>query len=404
MAAPCVRFVIGLPNPGRAVTAASIITAKRHASQDAPQRPPVGGTGAKLDTLKRGTGGRSSFNGVVATVFGGSGFLGGFIANRLGKIGTQLILPYRGELYSIERLKICGDLGQVLFHFFDLRDEISLAKAMKYSNVVINLIGKEIQTRNFPFDEVHVKGAQRIARIARESGVQKLIHFSALNVAENPKSVIKPGGSKFLASKWLGEQVVREEFPDAIIFRPSDMYEHTDRFLTYYASPFRRNWNWIPLWKRGKGVYKQPVFVSDVAQGVVNAIFEENNAGATYQAVGPRRYELGELVDYMFRIMRREPKDGYLRYDMRFDPFFLARVQINETYSKYPLLSWERLEREHTSDEVVYEFPTLEDLSVPLTLVEDRFPYELKYWRDQAYYDPDIAQFERVKPPPVVMD
>lgn len=297
---------------------------------------------------------------------------------------------------------MCGDLGQVLFQFFNLKDEISLAKAMKYSNVVINLIGKENETRNFSLDDVHVKGARTIARIARESGVSKLIHFSSLNVAENPKPVIKPGGSKFLATKWLGEQVVREEFPDAIIFRPSDMYEHTDHYLTYYTNRWRRTVNLIPLWKRGRGIYKQPVFVSDVAKGVVNAIFEEDNAGATYQAVGPRRYELGELVDYMFRIMRREPKDGYIRYDMRFDPFFLARVHICEMLWKYPLLSWERLEREHTSDEVLFEHPTLEDLSVPLTYVEDRFPYELKYWRNEAYYDPNIAQFEKVAPPPVV--
>lgn len=45
-----------------------------------------------LSQLKRGTGGRSSFNGVVATVFGATGLLGGNLINKLGKIGTQVIL------------------------------------------------------------------------------------------------------------------------------------------------------------------------------------------------------------------------------------------------------------------------------------------------------------------------
>lgn len=43
-----------------------------------------------LSQLKRGTGGRSSFNGVVATVFGATGLLGNSLVNKLGKIGTQV--------------------------------------------------------------------------------------------------------------------------------------------------------------------------------------------------------------------------------------------------------------------------------------------------------------------------
>uniref|UniRef100_A0A0A9Y6A5 NADH dehydrogenase [ubiquinone] 1 alpha subcomplex subunit 9, mitochondrial n=1 Tax=Lygus hesperus TaxID=30085 RepID=A0A0A9Y6A5_LYGHE len=78
--------------------------------------------------MKRGTGGRSSFSGIVATVFGASGFLGRYVVNRLGKIGTQLILPYRGDFDEMRRLKLSGDLGQVLFLPYNLKDEDSFAK------------------------------------------------------------------------------------------------------------------------------------------------------------------------------------------------------------------------------------------------------------------------------------
>lgn len=61
------------------------------------------------------------------------------------------------------------------------------SQAMQYSNVVINMIGKDTETSVFSFKDVHVDGARMIARLARESGVEKLIHFSALNAVENPK-------------------------------------------------------------------------------------------------------------------------------------------------------------------------------------------------------------------------
>lgn len=69
----------------------------------------------KVATLKRGTGGRSSFNGTVATVFGASGFLGRALVNRLGKMGTQVVVPYRGDPSQVQPLKLAGDLGQILF-------------------------------------------------------------------------------------------------------------------------------------------------------------------------------------------------------------------------------------------------------------------------------------------------
>jgi len=100
--------------------------------------------------------------------------------------------------------------------------------------------------------------------------------------------------------------------------------------------------------------------------------------------------------------MRRGPEIGYYRYDMRLDPLFLYRVWITERLLKYSPLSFERIERENTTDIMNFDIKTLVDLDVKLTEVEDRFPFELKYWRYHAYYDPDMMQFEKVPPPPSV--
>lgn len=72
---------------GRAAAASALRAtdgARRECSGTVP-KPPVGGSGAKLPSLRKGTGGRSSFNGVVCTVFGSNGSLGTSLINRLGE-------------------------------------------------------------------------------------------------------------------------------------------------------------------------------------------------------------------------------------------------------------------------------------------------------------------------------
>ena len=65
--------------------------------------------------MKRGAGGRSSFSGIVATVFGGPGFIGRYVVNRLGRVGSQVVVPYRGDEHDYRHLRPMGDLGQILF-------------------------------------------------------------------------------------------------------------------------------------------------------------------------------------------------------------------------------------------------------------------------------------------------
>lgn len=152
-------------------------------------------------------------------------------------------------------------------------------------------------------------GPRAIARIAKECGVERLIHVSALNATENPEPLMLKEGSKYLSAKWrgvntqnivflsffsrlacyscpTGELAVREEFPEAVIVRPSDIYGSADRFLTYYAAYWRRQGKGMPLWKKGEQTVKQPVFVSDVASGILNIVRNSDTNGQIYQAIG----------------------------------------------------------------------------------------------------------------------
>jgi NADH dehydrogenase (ubiquinone) 1 alpha subcomplex subunit 9 len=84
-------------------------------------------------------------------------------------------------------------------------------------------------SRNFTFDDVHVKAAGTIARIASEFKVPRLVHVSHLNASLDTPSL-------FYASKARGEDAVRDAFPDATIVRPGPLYGYEDKLLNSIAS------------------------------------------------------------------------------------------------------------------------------------------------------------------------
>lgn len=356
-------------------------------------------------SLRRGTGGRASFNGVVATVFGCSGFLGRYVCNKLGKVGAQLILPYRGDEFDMRRMRLVGDLGQVILQWFHLDEDDTIRRCVKHSNVVINLIGRDYETKNFSFDCVHVEGARILARIAKEEGVETFIHVSALNACEKPKSYFIKGGSNFLKSKHKGEEAVREEFPEAIIIRPSDMYGQEDRFCRYFTSLWRHNFKWMSLYKKGEETEKQPVYVGDVAAAIRILCTERKAHGKTFQAVGPSRYHLAELVDWFHRIVDRTEDWGYYRWHLEKDPIMQAKISL------LPLLTlgwpkgnlhWEMVERECHSDTLQEDCPTIQDLGVQLTHMEDQVPWELRIFKTSNNFFQELKSFEEPKPPKTV--
>ncbi|KAK0534649.1 Protein-lysine N-methyltransferase efm5, partial [Tilletia horrida] len=172
-------------------------------------------------------GGRSSVSGHVATVFGCTGFLGRYLVNRLAQRGTQVIVPYRDEDEK-RHLKVLGDLGQVVPMEWDLRDDQQTEECLRHSDIVYNLVGRNYETKNFKFDDVHVKGAERIAQIAEAAGVSRLVHVSHLNADLESSSA-------FYRTKAEGEIAVKRAFDGATIVRPGPIYGHEDRLLNSMA-------------------------------------------------------------------------------------------------------------------------------------------------------------------------
>ncbi|KAI0632442.1 NADH dehydrogenase [Trametes polyzona] len=227
---------------------------------------------SKKAAIAYGPPGRSAVTGHVATVFGCTGFLGRYVVAKLAKMGTQVIVPYRDEDEK-RHLKVTGDLGQVVNMEWDLRRPDQIEECLRHSDIVYNLVGREYETKNFSYEDVHVRGAEAIATLAAQAGVDRLVHVSHLNAAHDSPSA-------FYRSKAAGEEAVKEAFPNATIVRPSIMFGYEDRLLNNIAF-------WPIWWKLNHMRTKvRPVHVMDVAQALANVIGMPPVPG-TYNLPGP---------------------------------------------------------------------------------------------------------------------
>jgi NADH dehydrogenase (ubiquinone) 1 alpha subcomplex subunit 9 len=297
-------------------------------------------------------GGRSSISGIIATVFGASGFLGRYMVNRLGGVGAQCIIPYRGDGDEVRHLKLMGDLGMINPIPFDIRDEQSIYEATKHSNVVINLIGKEWATKNYSIDEANNVSAERIARIAKEAGVARFIHVSALG-AGNTES-----RSLYNQAKRDSEEAVLGQFPDATIVRPAKMFGEEDRIVNFtLAIPSLLGF--LPLVNDGESSF-QPVFVDDVAEAIQALITETESFGKVYELAGPEVYS---WKNFSKLVLERGGAKDTTMLSVPFVPNVLAKVLENLPYPN-KLFTSDEVVRMEEGELPTNKFPGFEALNI----------------------------------------
>lgn len=228
----------------------------------------------------------------IITIFGGSGFVGRYIARRMAKRGWRVRVAVRrpSEAHFVRPY---GDVGQVEPIQANIRDEASTRAAIMGADVVVNCVGLLYEDSRQKFDGVQAEGAARIARLATECGASKLIHLSAIGADAD-------SDSNYGRTKAEGEAAVLEAFPNTVILRPSIIFGQEDQFFNRFASMAKMS-PIIPM--VGADTKFQPVYVDDVAEAA--CIAATTNASGLYELGGPRTYTFRELMELMLTEIRR---------------------------------------------------------------------------------------------------
>ncbi len=229
----------------------------------------------------------------LVTIYGGSGFVGRYIARRFARLGWRVRVAVRRPNEAIF-VKPYGAPGQVEPILCNIRNEASVKRAALGADAVVNCVGTFRRGGKNNFRAVHVQGAELVARAAREAGVAKLIHLSAIGASEDSASL-------YGKTKAAGEEAVRAAFPDAVILRPSVIFGTEDAFFNKFAAMAQ----FAPLLPIAGGKTKfQPVWVDDVALAAVNAVVTDAAPGI-YELGGPEAMELQDILRRMLPVIQR---------------------------------------------------------------------------------------------------
>jgi NADH dehydrogenase len=230
----------------------------------------------------------------VATVFGGSGFIGRYVVKRLAAAGHVVRVAVRDPEAALF-LKPMGAVGQIVPLFANLLQPGSVKRAVDGADLVVNLVGVLAEPRRGDFARIHGEGAGLIAKTSTAAGVGALLQMSAIGAdAASP--------SAYATSKALGETAVQTEYPRAVILRPSVVFGPEDAFYNRFGamaqvSPF------MPV-ICGDSKF-QPVYVGDVADAVMAALRLPDSAPRIYELGGPDIWSFRDILLWILHETRR---------------------------------------------------------------------------------------------------
>jgi NADH dehydrogenase len=228
-------------------------------------------------------------------VTGGTGFVGPHVVRAIRDEGHEVHALVRNP--EGEGSRMLADWGCELVAG-DMTNEASLRSAVEGCDVVVNLVAI-VKGSDEAFERIMKQGTRSLVAAAKDAGIGRFVHMSALGVGERSKDL-----TPYFSAKWDQEQAVKESGLEYVIFRPSFVFGPDGGTLQIFMRLVRLA-PVVPILGTRKS---QPVWADDVGAYFGKAVTEPAAANRTFDLVGADVVTQDELFAAIKRVLsKRRP-------------------------------------------------------------------------------------------------
>ncbi len=229
-------------------------------------------------------------------VFGASGQIGRHLIRKLTRNNCKVTAVTRNYHQKAYILKTQANPGYLEIIESNIYDYNKISNLFKNSEICINLVGILNEDKKNTFKKIHSLFPSILAKMCKENGLKQMIHVSALGVENSIDS-------KYAQSKLEGEKLVKKNFSDATILKPSLVYSVDDSFTTRFFTllnilPI------FPIYYNGRTKFA-PIHVTDLAE-IIYKVVEKKIIGNTIECVGPQIFSFKEIIKILLNSLDKK--------------------------------------------------------------------------------------------------
>lgn len=288
-------------------------------------------------------------------ITGGTGFIGGHLAQRLATDGHEVVVIGRsagsaGEAFS----------GSIRTVSTDLSDPSVLIDAFQGCDAVAHCAGINREIGSQTYQLVHVDGTKNVMVAAAAAGVKRVALMSFLRARPDC-------GSRYHESKYAAEEIVRASQLDYTIIRAGMVYGQGDHMLNHLSHALYTFPVFALVGFEEKPI--KPLAIEDLVRILKAALVDGRMTRKTIAVTGPEKLTLSEAIQRVARVTGKRIR--LIKAPVAFH-YFLAR--LCEWTMKVPLVAQAqvRILSEGVTEPAMFSDPLPYDLKPTRNFTEEQ--------------------------------